>query len=255
MITAGMCWKGSSVKSLKSCNSNLKSVFVTGTDTEVGKTIITGLLARYIAENGFKVITQKWIQTGSSGFADDIDTHLKLMKLARADIKDCLPLVCPYVFKYPSSPHLAAKLEKRKISQTKIKKSFLALSKRFDCVIVEGIGGALVPFNEKNLVIDIAAELKLPALIVTDNKLGAVNHTLLTIEAIKKRKMNISPIVFNNTKPVADNIITEDNPRIIARQSGEKISGCLPFVTDTGLLYEEFADIGKKILTFLKKKE
>lgn len=240
------------MKSSKLCRSKLRSVFVAGTDTEVGKTVLTGLLGRYISENGYSVITQKWIQTGSAGFSDDIGTHLKLMKRTRADIEDCMLEVCPYVFEYASSPHLAARLERKKISTAKIKKSFKALSKRFDCVIVEGIGGALVPFDGKNLVIDIAAELNLPVLLVAANKLGAINHTLLTVEAVRARGMNIAGIVFNTLGEDKNNIITEDNPRIIRKLTGEKILGCLPYTTDTELLYKEFVGMGKKIMTFLK---
>lgn len=240
------------MKSSKLCKGKLKPLFVTGTDTEVGKTVLTGLLGRYISENGYNVITQKWIQTGSAGFPGDIDTHLKLMKLTRADIKDCMPSVCPYVFEYPSSPHLAARLERRRISAAKIKSSFGALSKQFDCVIVEGIGGALVPFDAENLVIDIAAELNLPVLLVAGNKLGAINHTLLTVEALRARKMNIAGIVFNTSSGGEDGIIAEDNPRIIKKLTGEKVLGCLPYVTDTELLYKEFIDTGKEIMTFLK---
>ncbi len=248
--------------SSKLCSSKLKSVFVTGTDTEVGKTVLTGLLGRYISEKGYKVVTQKWIQTGSADFPDDIDTHLKLMKLTRADIEECMPLVCPYVFEYASSPHLAAKLERRKISAAQIKNSFRALSQRFDCVIVEGIGGALVPFNNKAMVIDIAAQLNLPVLIIAGNKLGAINHTLLTIEAIRYRRMKTLGIIFNGFQQSevpsryekGDKIILEDNPKIIKALTGERILGNLPWLKDQDLLYKAFIPIGEEIFIQLAGK-
>ena len=231
----------------------MKGIFITGTDTGAGKTIVAGLLARYLQDKGYKVITQKWIETGSKNFSPDINLHLKLMRRQRKDIKAYLPYVSPYIFRFASSPHLAASLEKRRIKAEKIKESFRFLSKRFDFVIVEGIGGALVPFSGKRLVIDIAKELGLLVLIVAGNKLGAINHTLLTLEAIKKRDMKIIGIVFNN-QSVKDRIILRDNPRIIKRLTGEAIPGILPRLKNKGRLYKAFAPIGKEILTCLKRK-
>ncbi|MBL7068375.1 MAG: dethiobiotin synthase [Candidatus Omnitrophica bacterium] len=195
----------------------MRGIFVTGTDTGVGKTVVTGLLARYLSDGGYSVITQKWIETGSKGFSKDIDMHLKLMGKRRKDIKDFLPHVSPYVFKFASSPHLAAKLERERINKDKIKKSFRVLQKRHDFVIVEGVGGALVPYNEKRLVIDIAKELKLPVIVVAENRLGAINHTLLTIEAIKARKMKVVGVIFNDWRGKTDRKILKDNIRIIKK--------------------------------------
>ncbi len=235
----------------KSPKSKISSVFITGTDTEVGKTVVTGLLAGYLFEKGYKVITQKWIQTGSVDFPADIDAHLKFMKLTKNYISDYLSHVSPYTFKFPSSPHLAAKLEKREINAAKIKKSYQVLSKQFDSVVAEGIGGALVPFNSKALVIDIAAELDLPVIIVAGNKLGAINHTLLTVEAVRARKMKILGIVFNSLSEDEDKVILEDNPGIVKSLTGEKILGCLPYSKDVDLLYNAFAPIGDRVLAEL----
>ena len=208
----------------------MKAVFITGTDTGVGKTTVTGLLGRFLLDMGRRAITQKWIETGSNKFPKDIARE-------------------PYTFKFPASPHLAAKLERRKIKKDRIKKSFLFLKDRFDFVIVEGIGGALVPFNGKDLVIDIAKEINIPVLLVVANKLGCINHTLLTIEAIKRRGMKITGIIFNNNKKLGrkEDIISKDNPRIIKKLTGEKVLGILPFSRDKELLYKRFIPMGKKV--------
>ena len=209
----------------------MKAVFIAGTDTGVGKTKITGLLRRFLSDRGYQAVTQKWIETGTSKLPKDITRQ-------------------PYTFKFPASPHLAARLEKKTIKKDRIKKSFLFLKDRFDFVIVEGIGGALVPFNQKGLVIDIAKELRLPVLLVVANKLGCINHTLLTIEAIKRRKMRIVGIIFNNNKRFGRkaDIISKDNPRIIKKLTGEKVLGVLPYCRDRDLLYKMFIPIGKKII-------
>jgi len=211
----------------------MRAVFITGTDTGVGKTTVTGLLGRFLLDNGHRAITQKWIQTGSDKFPEDIARQ-------------------PYTFKFPASPHLAARLERKTISKARIKKSFLFLKGRFDFVIVEGIGGALVPFNKKGLVIDIAKELDIPVLLVVANRLGCINHTLLTIEAIKRRGMKIVGIVFNNNQSgERENIISKDNPRIIKALTGEKILGVLPYCKNETVLYRSFIPIGKRI--FIKR--
>jgi dethiobiotin synthetase len=225
----------------------MKAIFVTGTDTGVGKSVVTGLLARFLLRKGRRVITQKWIETGSRGFPGDIRVHLKLMRKPRGYLKDLLPHVSPYAFAFGASPHLAAGLEKRKINKEKIKKSFKFLSKRFDFVIVEGIGGALVPLSKRTLIIDIAKDMGLPVLIVAGNKLGAINHTLLTVEAIQRRGMDIIGIVFNDGVGRRGSIILRDNPRIVKRISGERILGALPRIRDKNRLYKEFLPIGKRI--------
>lgn len=225
----------------------MKGIFVTGTDTGVGKTTVCGMLGRFFSDKGYKVITQKWMQTGSGGFPRDIDLHLEWMKRRRRDIKDYLPYISPYVFKFPASPHLSARLEKRAVNVVRMEKSFKFLSKRFDFVIVEGIGGALVPFSQKRLVIDIAKKLNLPVLIVAANKLGAINHTLLTVEAIKRRNMRIIGIIFNNLTRGVNKVILKDNPQIIERISKEKILGVLPHSKERERLYKSFIPLGNRI--------
>lgn len=208
----------------------MNAVFITGTDTGVGKTVVSRLLNRYLLDKGYKVIMQKWIQSGK-----------------RLDVKDASPYVAPYTFKFASSPHLAASLEGRRISVDKIKNSFKFLLNRFDFVIVEGIGGLLVPFNKKRLVIDIAEELNLPVLVVVGNRLGAINHTLLTIEALKKRDMNIIGIIFNNRYKEINKIILKDNIKIIGKSTGAPILGSLPYMRNKNLLYKDFVPIGRKV--------
>ncbi len=230
----------------------MRGIFVTGTDTGVGKTIVTGLLAKFLVDKGYKVITQKWVETGFVGFSKDVSLHLKLIGKKRHKIRDHLSDISPYTFKFPSSPHLASSLERRKISIERIRKSFKSLEKAFDFVVVEGLGGALVPLNKRKLVIDVAKELNLPVLVVVGNKLGAINHTLLTIEALKARKMKIAGIVFNNLKNKGSNVILKDNPKIIESISDQKSSGSLPWTKDLDRLHKSFRKIGNKILSNLK---
>lgn len=225
----------------------MKAVFVAGTDTGVGKTVVCGLLARYLKNKNYRVVPQKWIQTGSKDFPLDIAGQLSLMKMKKSQVKDIMQYVCPYSFKFPCSPHLAASLEKTNINAGKIKSAFKVLSEKFDFVIVEGIGGALVPFNRKQLVIDIAKQLNLPAIIVVGNKLGAINHTLMTIEAIRARKVPIAGIIFNNLSTKQDKLILRDNIEIIRILSREKILGSLAYSKNKDSLYKSFLPVARTI--------
>ncbi len=209
----------------------MRSVFVCGTDTGVGKTLVTGLLADYFAGQGLNVITQKWVQTGSSDM-DDINEHLRIQGKTSKHIQKHKHLVCPYLLKFPASPHLAAKQENRSINKTKIISSYKRLLSSFDMTIVEGVGGALVPIDGKTLVVDIVKFLKIPVIIVSGNKLGAINHTLLTVEALKSRKIPILGIVFNDMYPDQDETILRDNAKISAALSGQKVLGRLPICLD-----------------------
>lgn len=228
-------------------NPAAKAVFITGTDTGIGKTVIAGCLARYLSQKGHDVITQKWIQTGCDSLgSSDIAAHLKVMGRKPAAIKGYLPYAAPYIFKPASSPHLACKTENKRISADKVINSFKFLSERFDFIIVEGTGGALVPFTKKRLVIDIVRELDLPVVIVAGNKLGAINHTILTIEALRARKIKILGLIFNDMEK-KNSPVLEDNPRIIEALTGQKSFGRLPWEPARKKLYQEFIPIGERI--------
>ncbi len=217
----------------------MRALFVTGTDTGVGKSVVCGLLARYAKEMGLRVITQKWVQTASPGFSGDIKLHLKIMRSTLSEIKQYSHAVNPYNFSAAVSPHKASNIEKKVISREKIIKSFRLLAKSFDLVIVEGAGGLLVPYSKNYLLIDIASDLKLPILLVSKNKLGAINHTLLTLEAIEKRKLHCLGVIFNNAKK-EKKVILKDNPEIIKRFSGQKVLAVLPWQPDFNKLYFKF---------------
>lgn len=230
----------------------MKGIFITGTDTSVGKTIITAFLAKYMLEKGCNVITQKWVQTGCSRFLlSDAGFHLKIMGCGKNYIKGFEDYIVPYMFRTPSSPHLASSIENKKIRAAKIINSYKVLSKRFDFVIVEGSGGVVVPLDRRVLLIDLAQEAGLPVLIVAQNKLGAINHTLLAVEALRLRKMDILGIAFNNPRE-EDARIIKDNPRIIEALTGENILGVLPWIEKPEKLYEHFVPIAEKICRKLK---
>jgi len=223
-----------------------KAVFVSGTDTGIGKTLITGMLARYLQSQGLNVITQKWVQTGSSLPGSDIKTHLKIMGRRISEVSEFSNLISPYVFKFPASPHLAAEFERKKIYSGKIVSSFKTLVRKFDFVIVEGTGGALVPLDRKTLLIDLVKKLDIPVLLVCPNKLGAINQALLTIEALKRRKLTIIGMILINL-PRQNKRILKDNQKTIKKLSGIDMLGILPWNKDHLYLYRKFIPAARKI--------
>ena len=221
----------------------LNPVFITGTDTGVGKTLVTGLLAKYIAARGIHVITQKWVQTGCAGAKDsDIQAHLDIMQVN----KEILPQQIPYLFKFPASPHLAAAKENSRINIEKIKADFEYLFQHYGSVIAEGAGGVYVPFTENNLAMDMVVRLTLPVVVVVANKLGGINSALLTLEYLKVRKIKVIGMVFNDMPDTACEIL-EDNPQIVHKISGLPVLGRLPFDKDITVVERAFDIAGGKI--------
>jgi len=223
-------------------------IFITGTDTGVGKTVVTGLLGNYLNKKRIRVITQKWVQTGCHSFSEDIVKHLELMNKKRSYIENYIDEVAPCILKFPASPHLAAKLENLGIDISSIEKSYKRLADDFETVLVEGAGGILVPVNEEVLVVDIVQKLNLSVLIVAENRLGAINQTLMTVGELKARGINILGIIFNQVSKEESEIVLKDNPKIVEKFSQVEVLGELPFVKKVEDLSEVFSDIGEKIL-------
>ena len=211
----------------------MSHMFITGTNTDVGKSIVTGLIARHYINNHHSIVTQKWIQTGAEGFSADIQMHWKLMGRNKNDYSDYLTDICPYHFKLPASAHLAAKQENKEIDIDVINASYSKLKQNFKHVLVEGSGGLMMPINEQLTSLDLVKALKLPVLIVFSNELGAINHTLLTIEQCRQHNLEIIGIVGNQIKnKYEDALIIDDNPKIIEKLSGIKVLANVPYFSD-----------------------
>lgn len=171
--------------------------FITGIDTNIGKTYITGLIAKFLKNKGNEVITQKLAQTGCVEVSEDIELHRKIMGIALTSYdKDYT--TCPYIFKFPASPHLSANLENVEINPEKISNATQKLVDNFEHVLVEGVGGIHVPLNNEISLLDYLEEKKYPLILVSSPKLGSINHTLLTLEVAKNRGLDIRGIVYNN---------------------------------------------------------
>ncbi|MFC3903100.1 dethiobiotin synthase [Acinetobacter marinus] len=183
--------------------------FISGIDTDIGKTVATGMLARQLLDQGVSIITQKLVQTGNDGFSEDIAKHRQLMQ------KDDFPedgegLTAPQIFKYPASPHLATRLENTHLDLEKITSATQVLAERYDVVLLEGAGGLMVPLTTDLLTIDYVAQHNYPIILVTSGRLGSINHTLLSLYALKQFGVSFHSIVFNAIHDAQDQVIAQD---------------------------------------------
>lgn len=191
-----------------------EAIFVGGIDTEIGKTVVTGWLARQWIEQGRGVITQKLVQTGCVGASDDILLHRRLMGCGLFD-EDRDGTTMPALYAYPASPHLAAKLEGRALDLDAIAAATARLRARHDTVLVEGAGGLMVPLTTELLTIDYVARQGWPVILVTSGRLGSINHTLLSLEAIAARGIALHGIAWNSRDDGSDEVIAAESRRYI----------------------------------------
>lgn len=173
-----------------------KVIFISGIDTNVGKTAATGAIAKALAAAGKRVITQKMIQTGCTQISEDIEEHRRVQGIPLLE-EDREGLTCPYVFTYPCSPHMAAAKDGRKIDLSVVTKATEVLRERYDYVLLEGAGGLMVPNDFQSLTIDYIREQGYPLVLVTSGKLGSINHTLLSLFAAQQYGIPVQAIVYN----------------------------------------------------------
>lgn len=183
-------------------------LFVSGIDTDAGKSYATGMLALRYMEQGLRVVTQKFVQTGCpDGYSDDIALHRRLMGVGLLDV-DLDHTTAPVVFSYPASAQLAAAMDGREIDLSLVEKSTATLSDVYDVVLIEGAGGLMVPITDDYLTIDYIERHSLPVVLVTNARLGSINHTILSLEAIASRGITLHSVVFNHyfdsDKPIAE---------------------------------------------------
>ena len=191
-------------------------LFISGIDTDIGKTYATGMIAKALMQQGVNVITQKLVQTGVAinldngemNIAYDIVTHRQLMGMAMQPC-DIDSTTCPYRYEKPASPHLAAKLANGVLNPDVITSATKSLQADYEVVLLEGAGGLLVPITEQLLTLDYIATQGYPVILVTSGRLGSINHTLLSLEAIRARGLTMHSVIYNHIHDTADNTDTE----------------------------------------------
>jgi dethiobiotin synthetase len=173
-----------------------KVIFVTGIDTNIGKSYATGYIAKEYASEGYSVITQKLIQTGNTGISEDIEIHRKIMGTGLLP-EDIDRTTCPIILSYPASPHLAARIDNVSIDLKKIENATNTLRQKYDVTLIEGSGGIMTPLIGYYSVLNYIKDQKIPVFVVTTPRLGSINHTLLTLEMCRFAKIEVIGVVYN----------------------------------------------------------
>lgn len=206
-----------------------KGLFITGTDTGVGKTFVGCGIAAALASRGVDAGVMKPAETGCAvrrGALVPVDA-VRLM--AAAGVQDPLDLVNPYRFRPPVAPAVAAEREGRMISLSVIMRAYRTLAGRHDLMIVEGAGGILVPLAKRTTYLDLAERLDLPVLIVARPNLGTINHTALTVLALRTRSIAIAGIVLNDSTGGKRGFAERTNRIAIERATGVPVVGVLRY--------------------------
>lgn len=193
--------------------------FVSGIDTNVGKSYATGILARELAAAGRSVITQKLVQTGCTDSSEDIELHRRIMGIAPTR-EDLDMTTAPEIFTYPCSPHLATAIDGREIDFGRIDAATATLKGRYDIVLLEGAGGLMVPLTDDMLTIDFVERHRYPVLLVTSGRLGSINHTLLSLEALERRGIEVTALLYNAYPSLEDKTIEEDTRGYLESHTG-----------------------------------
>jgi len=205
--------------------------FITGTGTDVGKTVVTAGLARFFMKGGRKILPVKPVQSGAvtlpDGTLDSPDGDVYKAAGAEWDIKK----QCPYLFEPPTSPHLAAKLAGVELDPVEIAAK-VREREEDGFLLVEGAGGIMVPLSEDASMLNLMKELRYPVILVIENKLGCINEALLSIAALQQSGLEISGLVMTSpNRPAPDEYgIAEENVRFIEKISEVKVIASIPYI-------------------------
>ena len=207
--------------------SKATGFFVAGTDTEVGKTLVSGALILKMREQGMNVIGFKPVVAGTYQDAQGhtLNEDLETLRIA-SNLNSTELSLCPYVLEQPAAPHLVAAQQGLKLEMSLILQSFWNVQNQADCVVVEGAGGLLIPLNDREDLATFAHEIKLPIILVVGMKLGCINHALLTYEVIKARNLNIAGWVANTLS--TEMPLLEENIQTLQARIDTPFLGLIP---------------------------
>lgn len=205
-----------------------RGLFITGTDTGVGKTMVTAALAAFLRQEGKDVGVMKPVQTGSQRDGSDA-----LLLQKAAGVNDELSLVCPYSFREPVAPMVAAEGQGMAIELATILSAFDRLAGRRQLMLVEGVGGLLCPLSPTLFVSDLVEALELPLLVVARGGLGTINHALLTLRAAQDLKVELAGLVVCHTEPAQD-LAARTNAAVLKRLCRAPLWGEIPYQPSIG---------------------
>ena len=228
----------------------MRAIFVAGTDTNVGKTHVCGLLLDFMRKKGLAAGYQKWVATGLESPPTDL---VECLRMAGVPLEpELFNRQVLYHFALPASPHLAAEQAGAQVDPELIRTRYQEMLTCYELLIVEGVGGLMVPLNRELLLVDLLCELKMPTLVVAKSGLGTINHTLLTLEALRHRDIHVLGLVFSDATSDEDLMLVADNMRTIAEMGQVQVFGRLRHYPDPAQARLDFVPVGMAIAKALE---
>lgn len=212
-----------------------KGVFITGTDTGVGKTIVSAVITRALIQKGIKSGVMKPIETGCSERNGLMVPTDGMFLREMAGMNDSIDLLTPVRYKNPLAPLVAAEIENRPVDIDAITSAYEVLSGKYDFIVVEGVGGLLVPIARRErifFVSDLIKKLALPVIIVARPGLGTINHTLLTVHHALREGLNVTGVIINHNTPPENSLAEKTNPEVLSDLCPVPIIGTLPYMSE-----------------------
>lgn len=210
-----------------------KGIFITGTDTGVGKTLLAASLAAFLRDRGYRVGVMKPAETGCPESDGTLIPQDALRLKEAAGCAEPIETICPYSFAEPLAPSIAAERSNRKIDVDLLLSTYGEISAKYDVTLVEGAGGLMAPLLPSYTYADFALVLKLPVLVVAANKLGVINHLLLTLEHAGCRGLKVLGYVLNRISN-ENSLAAETNREVLFGLTGVPCLGELPFIEMAG---------------------
>ncbi|MGD8352027.1 MAG: dethiobiotin synthase [Nitrospirota bacterium] len=212
-----------------------KGFFITATDTGVGKTVVAAALIRLLRREGLSVCGMKPLETGCRSEGGELVAADGAFLKEASGVSESLESLAPYRFAEPLAPWVAAERAGAEIDLKRIGESFRELSERYDALVVEGIGGIRVPIKRDYFVSDLAVDLGLPAVVVAPAHLGAINHTLLTLDLARSVGLELAGVVINHPRPSEGTLAEQTNPAAIEELSPAPLIGEMPHLEELSM--------------------
>lgn len=218
---------------------SMHALFITGTDTSVGKTHTACVIARQAASAGWRVGAYKPACSGAIHDSRGQTIWEDLERLSAAiNVPAAIDDICPQRFLAPLAPPIAARTEQRPVNEPLLQAGGEVWRHRVDLLLIEGAGGLLCPLTDNSTMAELARSFGVPVLIVARPGLGTINHTLMTIEVARQRSLQIAGVIFCETSPQPDDASRVNNGEEITRRSGVPILGTIPFENTTELYHQ-----------------
>lgn len=195
----------------------IPGLFITGTDTEVGKTVVAGAIGRWFHRLGRRVAVLKPVATGCVHRREGLVSEDAEFLAACAESRHPLDLVCPQRYAEPLAPAVAAERAGQPLDWEAVQRSIRLMSADSDVMLVEGVGGIMVPLDATHTALDLARWIGLPAVVVARPGLGTINHTLLTVNALRSAGVRVAGVVINRYPAENASVAEESNPRAIEK--------------------------------------